>query len=186
MGGSGPRGASSGQSTVEFALSAGVLVLLLLGLLDFGRAFYFGVRLQDAAREGARVGVRYDPQSGTHPGLNDTAIAAAVNNVLTNSGMSAATDEDQAPGGATCPATSNGNTLYQPGYKDTAYPTSTGQTYLYICYENTPGLDPPSGTPLTKLNVIVLYRFGLLTGFLQNTLGPSGIEIYGEYQALVQ
>lgn len=168
---------------MEFALSAFVLVFLLLGLLDFGRAFYFGVRLQDAAREGARVGARYDPQLASHPGLNDSSIGAAVTNVLSNSGITSAAVQNPT---STCPATVNGNTSYQPPFQDSAYPPGPGQAYVYICYENTPGLDPGSGTPLTKLNVIVLYRFGLVTGFLQNQLGPSGIEMSGQYQALVQ
>ena len=181
-----------GQATVEFALSSVVLVLLLLGLLDFGRAFYFAVRLQDAAREGARVGAQYNAATGVNPNLHDDAIRNAVNSVLTNSGMAAATLQNTAPGGATCPATKNGNTNYQPAFQDSAFPPGPGQPYLYICYQNTAGVDPDHGSPLTTpvylttLNVIVLYRFGLVTGFLQNQLGPSGIEMYGQYQAKIQ
>src|SRR5437588_949785 len=91
-----------GQATVEFALSSVVLVLLLLGLLDFARAFYFSVRLQDAARAGGRVGVLYAPQTGTYPGLNDTAIHAAVNAVLSSAGLP---NSDLMNPGTTCPPT---------------------------------------------------------------------------------
>ena len=42
-----------GQSLVEVALTFPILVMLLLGLLDFGRAYYALVVLNDAAAEGA-------------------------------------------------------------------------------------------------------------------------------------
>jgi len=42
-----------GQSLVEIALTFPILVMLLLGLLDFGRAYYALVILNDAAAEGA-------------------------------------------------------------------------------------------------------------------------------------
>lgn len=185
MGGRG-HGFQSGQATVELALSSIVLLFLLLGLLDFARGFYFAVRLQDAAREGARVGARYDAQAGTHPDLNDAAIQKAVDNVLTSSGLPASTLQNT---GTTCPATRDGNTSYQPPFQDSAFPPAPGQAYLYICYDNTAGEDPATGgspASLQPLNVVVLYRFGLVTGFLQNQLGPSGIEMFGQYQAAIQ
>ena len=48
------RGPHRGQSTVEFGLSSVILLLILLGLIDLGRAFYFAVGMQSATREGAR------------------------------------------------------------------------------------------------------------------------------------
>ncbi len=42
-----------GQSIVEVALVLPLLALLLTGLLDFGRAFFVSVALNDAAAEGA-------------------------------------------------------------------------------------------------------------------------------------
>jgi Flp pilus assembly protein TadG len=47
---------SRGQSLVEVALVLPILVMLLLGLLDFGRAYYTIVALRDAADEGAAFG----------------------------------------------------------------------------------------------------------------------------------
>nr|WP_309304074.1 pilus assembly protein [Arthrobacter sp. CJ23] len=40
---------------VEFALLAPILVLLLLGIMEFGRAYNAQVSLSNAAREGVRV-----------------------------------------------------------------------------------------------------------------------------------
>jgi TadE-like protein len=182
-----------GQSTVELALSSVVLLLLLLGLLDFARAFYFGVRLQDAARAGARVGVAYDWKSGTYPSLDDCDIKAAVDAVLQSAGMTAsqfagASSSACPPNqSTTCPATQSNPTpqLYSPPYQDSAYSSNTGQPILYICYENSAGLEPPLNNPQGQyLNVIVLYRFGFITGFLQNAIGP-GIPISANYEGRI-
>jgi hypothetical protein len=42
-----------GQSMVEFAVSAIVILLLLVAIADFGRAFFTYLTLRDAAQEGA-------------------------------------------------------------------------------------------------------------------------------------
>src|SRR5258708_39357984 len=46
------RGAQSGQSFVEFALSATVLILVFSGVVDLGRAFFSWVELHSAVTEG--------------------------------------------------------------------------------------------------------------------------------------
>lgn len=46
-----------GQSMVEFALMAPLLFLLLLGMVDFGRALFYANELTNAARDGARVAI---------------------------------------------------------------------------------------------------------------------------------
>jgi hypothetical protein len=45
-----------GQSLVEFAVSAIVILLLLVGIADFGRAFFTYLAMRDAAQEGAAYG----------------------------------------------------------------------------------------------------------------------------------
>ncbi len=47
------RRKEKGQSIVELALLLPVLILMLLGLVDFGRVYYVMVSLNDAAQEGA-------------------------------------------------------------------------------------------------------------------------------------
>jgi hypothetical protein len=46
-----------GQTLVEFALIAPILVVLLLALFDFGRAIYAFNAISNAAREGARLAI---------------------------------------------------------------------------------------------------------------------------------
>jgi hypothetical protein len=51
------RSASRGQALVEFALVLPILLILLLGILDFGRAVAAYNSVSNAARSGARVAI---------------------------------------------------------------------------------------------------------------------------------
>jgi len=78
-----------GQSAVELALVLPLLLLLLLGAVDLGRAFGVWMALSNAAREGARYGCQdpYDPNQRiesyvrrevTSEGLVPSAVVVAV------------------------------------------------------------------------------------------------------------
>jgi len=54
-----------GQSLVELAISLTVLLLLLAGVVDIGRAFFAFIAMRDAAQEGASYGSLYPTQSGS-------------------------------------------------------------------------------------------------------------------------
>jgi Flp pilus assembly protein TadG len=58
----GERMQRKGQSLVEVALVLPVLLMLMLGLLDLGRAYYAMVSLRDAADEGAMY-ASIDPEN---------------------------------------------------------------------------------------------------------------------------
>ena len=51
----GPRRDECGAAAVEFALVLPLLLLLLCGVIDFGRAYNARITLSHAAREAARV-----------------------------------------------------------------------------------------------------------------------------------
>lgn len=68
-----------GAAAVEFALVAPVLILLLLGIFEFGRAFHTQTALSAAAREGARYMAIHDDASGA----TEVTIAAAPSLPLT-------------------------------------------------------------------------------------------------------
>ena len=53
----GPKRNDSGAAAVEFALILPVLILLIGGIVDFGRAMYTEVMLTNASREGARTAI---------------------------------------------------------------------------------------------------------------------------------
>jgi Flp pilus assembly protein TadG len=56
-----------GQSLVEFALLAPILLLLILGAMDFARMFSIKVTLTNAAREGANYLSRHPEQYPQNP-----------------------------------------------------------------------------------------------------------------------
>ncbi|MBE0609906.1 MAG: pilus assembly protein [Dehalococcoidia bacterium] len=49
------RQTEAGQSLVEFTMILPIFLVLMFGLIDFGRAFYTWLLVTNAAREGARV-----------------------------------------------------------------------------------------------------------------------------------
>lgn len=49
-----PKQSERGAAAVEFALLVPILIMLLLGIMEFGRAYNVQVTLTHAAREGAR------------------------------------------------------------------------------------------------------------------------------------
>jgi len=54
----GSRGRQSSQALIEFALISPVLLLLLFGTIDIGRAIFYYDTLNHAVREGARAAVQ--------------------------------------------------------------------------------------------------------------------------------
>ncbi len=70
------RNRQKGLSTVEFAVVAGVLFILIFAVIEVGRAFFVASVLDEASRRGARM-------AAVCP-INDPAIfqAAAFNNAV--------------------------------------------------------------------------------------------------------
>jgi Flp pilus assembly protein TadG len=76
-----PRRGDSGEALLEIALVLPILLLLSLGMLDFGRAFHAKNIVDQAAREAARVAA----VSG-----DDKILAAGrANDIMTGSGLAA-------------------------------------------------------------------------------------------------
>jgi Flp pilus assembly protein TadG len=160
-----------GQSLVEFALSSVVLLLLVGGLVDIGRAIFISEALSNASREGARHGVWFDAPRMSHPYLDDAEIKSAVDAELATIGIPASILKNPS---STCPSTSDGNAFHNPPFASSAYPAVANQPWLYICYNNTPGLDftsPATNQGQLDLNVIVLYAYGPLTPLITAQFG---------------
>jgi len=157
---------------VEFALSSVVLLLIVGGLVDIGRAIYVSEIMSSAAREGARHGAWFDAPNQAHPYLDDAQIQAAVD--LELRAMWPAGSVLKNPAGTTCPTPSDGNGYHNPPYANSAYPTTANQPWLYICYDNTNGVDftsPAGGQSQQDVNVIVLYSYGPLTPLITAQFG---------------
>jgi Flp pilus assembly protein TadG len=167
-----PQHGQGGQSLVEFAVSSVVLLLLVGGLVDIGRSIYLQESLSNAVREGARHGAWFDAPRQSHPYLDDVKIQGDVDSELAAISLPASVLKNP---GSTCPTPTDGNTYHNPPYASSAYPASGARPWLYICYNNTPGLDFAS-TPATNqgqldLNVIVLYTYGPLTPLITSQFG---------------
>lgn len=67
-----------GQSLIELALALPLLLILLLGIVDGGRAYYFAGVIANAAREGANYAARDDTATRaqvTQRVCDETALA---------------------------------------------------------------------------------------------------------------
>jgi Flp pilus assembly protein TadG len=154
-----------GQSLVEFALSSVVLLLLVGGLVDIGRAIFISEALSNAAREGARHGAWFDAPRQAHPYLNNAQIEAAVDSELATISIPASVLK------TTCPSAADGNAFHNPPYVSSAYPAVANQPWLYICYNNAAGPPPATNQGGLDLNVIVLYAYGPLTPLITAQFG---------------
>ena len=70
----------NGQSLVEFALVLPVLLLILLGIVEFGWLFNAQISMTSAAREGARVLAVQEIKGSLNVGAVLTEISGPINN----------------------------------------------------------------------------------------------------------
>ena len=70
-----------GQALVEFALVMPVIILLVVGIFEFSRAWNAHQAITDAAREGARTAVIADP------GITTDSVRKVVRNALFRVGL---------------------------------------------------------------------------------------------------
>jgi Flp pilus assembly protein TadG len=78
---------SRGAAAVEFALILPVIVLLLFGIIEMGRAWNVRQTLTDAVREGARVAV---VNNEMNPGILNTLVVNTVRGSVARAGLAAA------------------------------------------------------------------------------------------------
>lgn len=69
----------SGSATVEFALVLPIFLLLIFGMIEFGRLLSVQHLLNTAAREGARM--------ASLPGADNASVIAKINEVLSGGGI---------------------------------------------------------------------------------------------------
>ena len=90
--GDGTRNPQGGVALIETAFILPLLLVLCMGMLDFGRAFHMKSVLDQAAREGARIAVVTSPD----PDL----VTDKVNEVLASSGVAATSVQVTGPDAA--------------------------------------------------------------------------------------
>jgi Flp pilus assembly protein TadG len=73
----GRRGSERGAALIELAVSLPLLAAVLIGTIDFARAFYMAIELTDAARAGAQYGAVSDIQAFDSAGILAATLAAS-------------------------------------------------------------------------------------------------------------
>lgn len=76
--------AERSQALVEFAIVAPILLLLLFGVVDFGRVIYTYVTINQAVNEGARVAIRDSPLLPSNADVQSAVRAHAIDVALAN------------------------------------------------------------------------------------------------------
>ena len=155
------------QSLVEFAALAPVFLLLIFGLLDLGRGFYYQTEATDAARNAARVLIA--PSGTTGPGY--TTVCNEAQRDLSNVGVANVACQQM--------------TLHGPPYVagvDYTQPASNSALVLVYCGEASDCATVASSTslqcdldnsPHTCVAVTAVYTFSFLTPSIQQLAGPS-------------
>src|SRR5438045_365214 len=74
-----------GNALIETALATPMIILMLSGVIDFGRAYYWADVAASAARAGAQFGIESAASVGNTQGMKNAAKADAQ--VITAQGM---------------------------------------------------------------------------------------------------
>lgn len=185
--------AEHGQSVVEFAIIAMVLIMATAGLLDVGRMFFQYNALAAAARYGARwggvVGSTCSPSthSGAGTGTNDwcTQLGQTTTAFWSQSGNRPVWGDQT----TTCPSDLSGTNATN-SYVASSYTGSTSTTIVgaivqkfdssntstnFITGSTTPGLDP------SKLKVCIQLSPDAWRGGIWNPLSGDIVTVYLYY-----
>jgi Flp pilus assembly protein TadG len=147
------------QALIEFALISPVLLLLIFGVIDIGRAVFYYDTLNHAAREGARAAVR---ASSTLPTNND--VLATVTQQLVGAPVS-----EPCPQGPITSATPPANTAWlfvtEPSpaafVEVTPPPNAPGGEYPAPASGSCSAVNPASGN--VTLQVTLQFNLVLIT-----------------------
>ena len=147
------------QALIEFALVSPVLLLLLFGVIDLGRAIFYYDTINHAAREGARVAVRASNALPTN-----TDVASAVAGQM--QGAPVSTPCAQGPISAATPP-ANGAWVYitEPNppstVETTPPPNAPGGEYAAASAGSCSAVNPATGND--QLQVTIRFNLVLIT-----------------------
>ncbi|HKW73504.1 MAG TPA: TadE family protein [Candidatus Dormibacteraeota bacterium] len=147
------------QALIEFALVSPVLLLLLFGVVDIGRAVFYYDTINHAAREGARVAVRASNQLPV-----DADVLNKVNGQMFGTPVTA-----PCPQGPVTTATPPENTAWlyitEPNppttIETTPPPNAPGGEYASTATGSCSALNPATGNQ--QLQVTIRFNLVLIT-----------------------
>ncbi|HKW69840.1 MAG TPA: TadE family protein [Candidatus Dormibacteraeota bacterium] len=185
------------QGLTEFAIIAPIILLLTFGIIDFGRALYLYITLQQAANEGARVAVRasyfVDANSQPHTWPNDSDVAIAVQGhaVIMNLANYPACPNGPLPNGGVAQGSPQKPTA-NTGWIFITDPTTAGNGYpngprggLGTYPAPSPGCNPiQPAVGNEPIKVTIWYTFQPITPIISQVLGNNiVITAYAVYRA---
>jgi hypothetical protein len=147
------------QALIEFALVSPVLLLLLFGIVDIGRAVFYYDTVSHAAREGARVAVR-----ASNPLPTNAEVLATVTSQIIGAPVTA-----PCPQGPVTGAVPPDNTAWlyitQPNppaaVQPTPPPNAPGGEYSAIAAGSCSAVNPAGGNQ--PLQVTIRFNLILIT-----------------------
>lgn len=153
------RDSQRSQALIEFALVSPVLLLLIFGVIDLGRAIFYYDTLNHAAREGARVAAR---ASNTLP-TNADVLTAVTSQMQ---GVPVSQPCPQGPiSGATPPANSAWLYVTEPSppgpVEPTPPPNAPGGEYPAASAGSCSAVNPATGND--QLQVTIRFNLVLIT-----------------------
>jgi len=164
--------AATGSQLLEFALGLPFLVVMVVGVIDFGEAYNLKQKLNNAAREGARIAASSPTADLNCGGCSTTpnsvtAIRDAVANYLTNANVSYCTIGTSA--------------TYAAANQTWTYPLSGsgcsgGSLTIERGYLFNSGSGPVSASQVS-LNYPYTWTFGRVIALLVGSSGPTSITI---------
>lgn len=168
-----------GQSLVETALVAPVLILLAVLVVDVGRAFYYREAVTNAARQALRVAV----QSGQHATAdgycstsNGVGRAVTVSSPLPDLSSDAiATIVNTSALEATKDGTSGGSVLNNTPATTMSVTWHCNNTAAYTLASGT--TTDPSDAHSAAISVNVTYTFSFITPFASRILGTQTLHL---------
>ena len=157
-----------GQAIVETALLLPIVMFLVMGSSDLGRAFYYSIETTNAAREGARQGTYFDPRTqsnvyDTYPAVFNAVKAEAPDLALS------------VPAATRCLAGA-------PSSWGAYYPTTANTGYVYICFDQN---DTQATPAQDTVNVMILYNFQPVTP-IADLVGSSYVRVVSNITMQVQ
>jgi Flp pilus assembly protein TadG len=152
-------GRQRSQALIEFALVSPVLLLLLFGIVDIGRAIFYYDTINHAAREGARTAVRASNQLPTN-----ADVLTTVSTQMLGAPVSAPCPQGPVTG-TTPPANAGWVYITEPGppgtVEATPPPNAPGGQYPALANGSCSAVNPASGN--SQLQVTIRFNLVLIT-----------------------
>ena len=153
------RKSQESQALIEFALISPVLLLLLFGIVDIGRAVFYYDTISHAAREGARVAVRASSPLPTNADVLATVTTQLIGTPVT----------EPCPQGPVTSATPPANAAWlyvteptPPNTVEASPPDNApGGEYPAIATGSCSAINPASGN--ARLQVTIRFNLVLIT-----------------------